>query len=67
MRHDPTRDTVIDAIYAHARQDAGTDQPAAPARARLAVACILWRPAASGGCELYLAQRSASLAFLGGF
>ena len=67
MPHDPTRDTVIDAIYAHARQGAGTEQPAAPARARSAVACILWRATGSGGCEIYLAQRSASLAFLGGF
>ncbi len=67
MPHDPTRDTIIETIYALARQDAGTDQPAAAVRPRQAVACILWRRTDPRACEIYLAQRSASLAFLGGF
>jgi glyoxylase-like metal-dependent hydrolase (beta-lactamase superfamily II)/8-oxo-dGTP pyrophosphatase MutT (NUDIX family) len=63
---DVTNDSVIDAIYAHARRGAGADL-ARTARARPAVACILWRATGAGQVELYAAQRAASLAFLGGF
>jgi glyoxylase-like metal-dependent hydrolase (beta-lactamase superfamily II)/8-oxo-dGTP pyrophosphatase MutT (NUDIX family) len=67
MPKDPTHESVIDVIYAHARAHSGPDTPGI-ARARPAAACVLWRRSADGtDLEIYLAQRAASLAFMGGF
>ncbi|HTM21889.1 MAG TPA: MBL fold metallo-hydrolase [Kofleriaceae bacterium] len=57
---------MVDALYAHVRQGLAATGSGAPAAAAPAVACILWRQTATGP-ELYLVQRAASLAFLGGF
>jgi glyoxylase-like metal-dependent hydrolase (beta-lactamase superfamily II)/8-oxo-dGTP pyrophosphatase MutT (NUDIX family) len=58
--------SVVDALYAHVRQGLAATGSGAPAPAAPAVATILWRRAGDG-CEVYLVQRAASLAFLGGF
>lgn len=71
MSNDPTQQSVIDVIYAHARALSGVGTPDAAGPvvpARPAAACVLWRTAAvPAGFEIYMVQRAASLAFMGGF
>ncbi|HUH01706.1 MAG TPA: MBL fold metallo-hydrolase [Kofleriaceae bacterium] len=71
MSNDPTHQSVIDVIYAHARALAGDgtpDEVGPVVPARPAAACVLWRNApVPEGVEIYMVQRAASLAFMGGF
>jgi len=60
------RGSVVDALYAHVRQGIAATGSGAPAVPAASVVCILWRQR-GGILEVYLAQRAASLAFLGGF